>query len=160
MGNFRVIDALATLAFDFPQAHPRAAARHGLLPRELEQFFSLCHRSGIDPLEPRGSYAGAMGLPQFMPSSWVRYATDFDGDGKIDLWNSPADAIGSVAAYFQGFGWITGMPTHYPVRFDDSRLRWTPCWRPTSCPASAWPACRAWAPCSKGRPCATPARWR
>lgn len=121
-GNFRVIDALATLAFDFPQAHPRAAARQAFFRDELEQFLSLCHRSGMDPLEPRGSYAGAMGLPQFMPSSWVRYATDFDGDGKIDLWNSPADAIGSVAAYFQGFNWITGMPTHYPVRFDDSRL--------------------------------------
>jgi membrane-bound lytic murein transglycosylase B len=121
-GNYRVLDALSTLAFDFPAAHPRAAARQAFFQGELEQFLSLCNRTGIDPLTPRGSYAGAMGLPQFMPSSWVKYAVDFDGDGKIDLWNSPADAIGSVASYFRAFGWKTGMPTHYPVGFDDSRL--------------------------------------
>jgi membrane-bound lytic murein transglycosylase B len=69
-----------------------------------------------------GSYAGAMGLPQFMPSSWVRFAVDFDGDDKIDLWSSPADAIGSVASYFKAFNWQTGMPTHYPVSFDKTRL--------------------------------------
>ena len=122
MGHFRVIDALATLAFDFPQAHPRAAARQAFFQAELEQFLSLSSRMGNDPLAARGSYAGAMGMPQFMPSSWVKFAVDFDGDGKIDLFNSPADAIGSVANYFRSFGWQPGMPTHYGVQFDTSRL--------------------------------------
>lgn len=117
-GNFRVIDALATLAFDFPAAHPRARERSEFFRGELEQFLSLQSRLGADPMLARGSYAGAMGLPQFMPSSWVKYAVDFDGDGRIDLWNSPTDVIGSVASYFRGFNWQPGMPTHYPLRFD------------------------------------------
>lgn len=123
MGNFRVMDALATLAFDFPAAHPRAAERQAFFQRELEQFLSLANRTGIDPFTPRGSYAGAMGLGQFMPSSWVRYAVDFDGDGRIDLFGSPADAIGSVANYFKQHGWVTGMPTHYAVAFDPATLQ-------------------------------------
>ena len=114
-GNYRVIDALATLAFHFPAAHPRAAARESFFKAELEQFLALTWRSGADPLNIRGSYAGAMGLPQFMPSSWAKFAVDFDGDGRIDLFGSPADAIGSVANYFKAFQWRTGMPTHYPV---------------------------------------------
>jgi membrane-bound lytic murein transglycosylase B len=69
-----------------------------------------------------GSFAGAMGWPQFMPSSAAKFAVDFDGDGRIDLRNSPVDAIGSVANYFKAFGWQTGMPTHYPVSFDEARL--------------------------------------
>jgi membrane-bound lytic murein transglycosylase B len=69
-----------------------------------------------------GSFAGAMGWPQFMPSSVAKFAVDFDGDGHIDLRNSPVDAIGSVGNYFKSFGWQTGMPTHYPVGFDESRL--------------------------------------
>ena len=116
VGNFRVIDALATLTFDFPPQHPRAQARQAFFQDELEQFLTLCQRTGMDPMSPLGSYAGAMGLPQFMPSSWVKYAIDFDGDGRIDLWNSEADVIGSVANYFRAFGWQPGMPTYYPVR--------------------------------------------
>ena len=123
MGNFRVMDALATLAFDFPAAHPRAQERTAFFRRELEQFLSLTNRSNIDPFEPRGSYAGAMGLGQFMPSSWVRYAVDFDGDGRIDLFKSPTDAIGSVANYFRGHGWTPGMPTHFGVTFDAATLQ-------------------------------------
>ena len=115
-GSFRVLDALATLAFDFPAAHPRAEARQAFFRDELEQFLSLTQRTGIDPGAPLGSYAGAMGMPQFMPSSWVKYAIDFDGDGRVDLWNSEADVIGSVANYFKGYGWQPGLPTHYAVR--------------------------------------------
>ena len=118
MGGFRVMDALATLAYDFPASHPRAKERSAYFKGELEQFLSHTNRTGIDPFALRGSYAGAMGMPQFMPTSWVKYAVDFDGDGKVDLFNSPADVIGSVASYFKAFNWQTGMPTHYPVRFD------------------------------------------
>jgi membrane-bound lytic murein transglycosylase B len=114
-GNFRILDALATLTFHFPSAHPRASARQAFFQSELEQFLLLTSRSGADPLAIRGSYAGAMGLPQFMPSSWTKFAVDFDGDGRIDLFGSPQDAIGSVANYFKAFDWRPGMPTHYPV---------------------------------------------
>ena len=122
VGNFRVIDALATLTFDFPSAHPRAKERQAFFEGELEQFLSLANRAGLDPLALKGSFAGAMGLPQFMPSSWVKYAVDFDGDGKVDLFNSPGDVIGSVANYFKAFNWQPGMPTHYPVGFDAAKL--------------------------------------
>ncbi|MDB5744783.1 MAG: lytic murein transglycosylase [Polaromonas sp.] len=121
-GSFRVMDALATLAFDFPPSHPRAQERSDYFKGEIEQFLTLQSRRGADPFEARGSYAGAMGMPQFMPSSQAKYAVDFDGDGQVDLWNSPADAIGSVANYFKGYHWQPGMPTHYPVTFDASRL--------------------------------------
>jgi membrane-bound lytic murein transglycosylase B len=114
-GNFRVIDALTTLAFNFPASHPRAAIRTEFFRGELEQYLSLTRRTGIDPQTLRGSFAGAMGWPQFMPSSWVKYAIDFDGNGRVDLFNSPADVIGSVANYFKQFGWQAGQPTRYPV---------------------------------------------
>jgi len=122
VGSFRVMDALTTLSFDFPKSHPRAAERGEFFKAELEQFLSLTSRTSADPLSLRGSFAGAMGMPQFMPSSWAKYAVDFDGDGKVDIFTSPADVIGSVANYFKAFGWQTGMPTHYPVTFDLTRL--------------------------------------
>jgi membrane-bound lytic murein transglycosylase B len=122
MGTFRVIDALATLAFNFPENHPRAAERAVYFRGELEQFLALQARRDADPLEPVGSYAGAMGMPQFMPSSFARWAVDFDGDGRIDLAHSAADVIGSVANYFQSYGWQPGMPPYYPVSFDPARL--------------------------------------
>lgn len=122
MGDFRVIDALATLAFDFPAAHPRAAERAAYFRGELGHFLAMHAATGTSPLLPRGSFAGAMGMPQFMPSSRARWAVDYDGDRRIDLARSSADVIGSVANYFKGFGWTPGMPTHYPVAFDTSRL--------------------------------------
>lgn len=122
MGTHKVMDSLTTLAFDFPAVHPRAAARSAFFRDELEQFLSFTQRTGTDPQGLLGSFAGAMGWPQFMPSSWVKYAIDFDGDGKIDLFDSQADVIGSVANYFKAFGWQTGLPTHHPVRFDAARL--------------------------------------
>jgi len=87
MGQFRVLDALATLAFDFPDSHPKKAQRQAYFLTELQAFFAFCHSNGYDPLTLRGSYAGAMGLGQFMPSSWLQYAVDFDGSGRIDLFN-------------------------------------------------------------------------
>lgn len=114
-GNFRTLDALGTLAFHFPSTHPRAAERQAFFRSELENFLQLTSSSGADPVAVRGSYAGALGLPQFMPSSWRQFAVDFDGDGRIDLFGSPQDAIGSVANYFKAFQWRPGMPTHYPV---------------------------------------------
>ena len=112
MGGFRVIDALATLAFDFPTGR---RDRSGFFRDELEQYFVLCHSENVDPLALKGSYAGAMGMGQFMPSSWNRYAVDFDGDGRVDLHTSGADIVGSVAHYLAEFGWQRGMPTHFDV---------------------------------------------
>jgi len=120
MGGFTVADALATLAFDFPASHPRAAERAAYFRRELEQFLTNAYLTRVDPFEAKGSYAGAMGIPQFMPSSWAAYAVDYDGDGRIDLFNSPVDAIGSVANYFVSHGWRRGLPTHYRVLVDSS----------------------------------------
>ncbi len=122
MGTFRVMDALTTLAFDFPTTHPRAAERSLFFKNELEQLLSLTGRTQVDPLTLQGSFAGAMGMPQFMPSSWHKYAVDFDGDGRVDLFKSTADVIGSVANYFVAFNWKPGMPTHYPVTFDAQTL--------------------------------------
>lgn len=102
-GNFLVLDALTTLGFDYP---PRAS----FFRRELEQYLLMVREEKIDPRELRGSYAGAMGMPQFIPTSFRHYAVDFDGDGKRDLWNSTADVIGSVANYFRENGWHMGEP--------------------------------------------------
>jgi membrane-bound lytic murein transglycosylase B len=111
-GNFRVIDALATLAFDFPTGR---SDRAPFFRDELESFLAMCRKNGLEPLEVKGSYAGAIGMPQFLPSSVLKYAVDLDEDGRIDLNDSPADVIGSVANYLFTFGWQRGMPTHFGV---------------------------------------------
>ncbi len=103
VGKYRVIDALATLAFDYP---PRQAFFRG----ELEQYLVMAREEGLDPLAPVGSYAGAMGLPQFMPSSFRNYAVDGDADGKRDLWNDWADVFSSVGNYLKVHGWRAGEP--------------------------------------------------
>ncbi len=111
-GNFRILDALATLAFDFPSGRKDRSA---FFREQLEELLVLCAREGIDAASLKGSYAGAMGLPQFMPGSVNRYAVDMDGDGHINLLGNSADAIGSVAHYLASFGWQRDLPTHYPV---------------------------------------------
>ncbi|PKM13252.1 MAG: lytic murein transglycosylase B [Gammaproteobacteria bacterium HGW-Gammaproteobacteria-3] len=107
-GSHRVIDALSTLAFDFPKRSP-------FFLSELENFLLLCREEAIDPLDPTGSYAGAMGLPQFMPSSYRAYAADFDGDGRRDIWHNPADVIASVANYFVKHHWQPGADIAFQV---------------------------------------------
>jgi membrane-bound lytic murein transglycosylase B len=111
-GSFRVLDVLTTLSLDFPKGR---SDRSAFFQDELGQFLRLCAEQQTDPLSVLGSFAGAIGLPQFMPSSIRKLAVDFDGDGKIDLRRSDADAIGSVANYLAQSGWRKGVPTHYIV---------------------------------------------
>lgn len=113
-GSFRVIDALTTIAFDGPR-------RQDFFRDELRQFLILSSEKGLDPLAIRGSYAGAIGLPQFMPSSYRRHAVDFDRDGRIDLMGSAADAIGSVASYLKASGWAPGEAPMVPVQLPPGR---------------------------------------
>lgn len=117
MGNFSVLDVLATLAFDFPATPERD--RSDYFRGELQQFLLQHYLAGRNPQLSYGSYAGAVGYGQFMPSSIANYAVDFDGNGRIDL-DNPVDAIGSVANYLRGHGWIAGVPAHYPAYFDGS----------------------------------------
>ncbi len=109
VGRHRVIDALSTLGFSYPK-------RSRFFLRELESFLLLCRTEKLDPLEPTGSYAGAMGLPQFMPSSYIAYAVDFEGNTHRDIWNNPNDAIASVANYFSEHRWQTGKAIAFPVQ--------------------------------------------
>lgn len=102
-GSYDVIDALSTLAFDYPK-------RSKFFTSELKSFLLLAREQGMDPLTLKGSYAGAMGYGQFMPSSYRAYAVDFDGDDLVDIWNNPTDAIGSVANYLAKHGWRAGEP--------------------------------------------------
>ncbi len=102
-GSYRVIDALSTLAFDYP---PRAP----FFRQQLKEYLLLTREEQVNPLTLKGSYAGAMGLPQFMPGSFRAYAVDFDHDGHIDIWQNPTDAVGSVANYFIKHGWQPGQP--------------------------------------------------
>ncbi len=108
-GSHRVIDALATLAFDYPR---RAAFFRG----ELREFLLLAREQKFSPVAAKGSFAGAMGLPQFMPGSYRRYAVDFDGVGGADLFASTGDAIGSVANYLARHDWQRGQPVLIPAR--------------------------------------------
>jgi len=107
LGRYRVLDALATLGFAYP---PRSPFFLG----ELEQFLTLTQEEHLDPRQTLGSYAGAMGMGQFIPSSYRAYAVDFDGDGQRNLWQ-PADAIGSVANYFARHGWKKNGPVAFPA---------------------------------------------
>jgi membrane-bound lytic murein transglycosylase B len=100
-GSYRVIDALSTLAFDYPRRSP-------FFTQELEQFLILAWESGKDPLALKGSYAGAMGYGQFMPSSYRAYARSFEPGGVPDIWDNPADAISSVGHYLNAHGWQAG----------------------------------------------------
>ncbi len=108
-GTYRVIEALSTLAFQYPKRAP-------FFRTQLMEYLLLTRQEGFDPLELKGSYAGAMGLPQFMPSSFREFAVDLDKDGRRDLWNNPADAIGSVANYLARHDWQPGEPIAIAVR--------------------------------------------
>lgn len=116
-GRHRVIDALTTLAFVFPR-------RNALFRRELEQFLILTREMKQNPLTVTGSYAGAIGLPQFLPSSYREYAVDFDRDNKVNLMGSETDAIGSIANYLKVHGWKRGEPVIDNAIVDDSNLEW------------------------------------
>lgn len=108
MGRYRVLDALATLGFDYPK-------RADFFRGQLIEFMRMTREEQLDPTEPLGSYAGAMGFGQFIPSSFRHYAVDFDGDGKRDIWRNEVDAIGSVAHYFSAHGWKPGAPVRSNV---------------------------------------------
>ncbi|TMH10996.1 MAG: lytic murein transglycosylase B [Betaproteobacteria bacterium] len=116
IGTYRVIDALATLAFDYPK---RAQFFRG----ELENYLMLSREAGIDPLRVKGSYAGAIGIPQFMPGSYRRFAVDYDGDGLSDLATSPADAIGSIGNFLKAHGWARGEPVAYSAEVNGEGWR-------------------------------------
>lgn len=118
MGSHKVIDALSTLAFDYPPRSP-------FFRQELKNYFLLIREQKQDPLMFKGSYAGAMGYGQFMPSSYRHYAVDFDGDGFTDIWNNTTDAIGSVANYFSKHGWQTGLPVVFRARFEGDAAKET-----------------------------------
>jgi len=134
-GSYRVLDALATLAFDYP---PRA----GFFRKELAQYLILMQELELPPESFKGSYAGAMGYGQFMPSSYRNYAKDFDGDGFADIWNNPVDAIGSVAHYFARHGWRPGAPVALRARAQQlSEAEWDRVWNridKPSKPVSHW----------------------
>lgn len=114
-GNFRVVDALTTLAFSYPES-PNRAPRMQYFRNELKQALLYARESGVEPLSLNGSFAGAIGWPQFMPGSIRNFAVDFDGDGRIDLRNSPVDAIGSVASFLAKHGWQREEPLVFPVK--------------------------------------------
>jgi len=107
-GRYPVLDSLSTLAFAYP---PRAS----FFRSELKHYLLMTREENLDPLEQKGSYAGAMGMPQFISSSFRSYAVDFDNDGQRDLWTNVADALGSVGNYFKRHGWVPGQPIAHKV---------------------------------------------
>jgi len=113
-GSYRVLDALSTLAFDYP-------ARAPFFRDELEQFILLSRDLGLDPLTVKGSYAGAMGAPQFMPSNYRRYAVDANADGHVDLWNNWSDVCASVGNYLKEHGWNAGEPVLSEAAVDSEK---------------------------------------
>lgn len=115
IGNYRVLDSLATLAFAYPEGQKD---RSGFFLSELEAFIALCNKTHLDALEVKGSYAGAIGLGQFMPSSWTAYAVDGDADGIVDLFHSRKDAIFSVANFLKVHGWENGKATRVLVEIE------------------------------------------
>ncbi len=117
LGRHRVLDALTTLMLEYPR-------RSAFFERELEEYLLLTRELGVDPLMLRGSYAGAIGVPQFIPSSHRRYAVDFDGDKHIDIVDSAADAIGSVANYFKQHGWQRDAPIIADIKLDGEFADW------------------------------------
>ncbi len=116
VGTHRVLDALYTLGFELP-------GRNEYFKSEMEAFLLLSRDQAWDPRVMKGSYAGAMGLPQFMPSSYRKYAIDFNENGKVDLWTEVSDVIGSVANYMNQFGWRDGEPVVIPARFEGPDLQ-------------------------------------
>ncbi len=118
-GNIAILESLATLSFDFPR-------RSKFFRSEMMHFLRMAREEKLNPAKLRGSYAGAMGMPQFMPSSYRAYAIDFDKDGKRDLFNSRADAIGSVAHYFSTFGWKRGRPIVTRAKITGKKYRKIP----------------------------------
>ena len=121
MGNFRVLDALTTLAFDYPST-PNRAERMTTFRKNLEDYLVWTRDARIDPTSVLGSYTGAIGIPQFLPSSIVKYAVDFEGNHQIDLRTSQADAIGSIANYLKQNGWETGRPVVWRLGSDPGTL--------------------------------------
>ncbi len=115
-GSYRVLDALTTLSFYYPDT---GNDRSGFFSSELMNFILLGEEEGLPLSDVKGSYAGAMGLGQFMPSSYREYAVDLDGDGRRDLWSSMDDVIGSVANYLQRHGWQYGKPVTFPAKVRD-----------------------------------------
>jgi membrane-bound lytic murein transglycosylase B len=151
-GRFRVVDVLATLAFAYPEA-PNRNDRMQFFRSELEKTLLLARKENIDPFSLLGSFAGAVGMPQFMPANILKYGVDFDGDGIVDLRNSAADAIGSVANFLVAHGWdrnATG-PSVFPADVAPS-LAWEPLlgglearYQPAELQGRAWrpaPPCR------------------
>ncbi len=110
-GKAPVFDTLVTFAFDYPK-------RARFFTAELEAYLRLAKENGFDPRSLKGSYAGAMGMPQFISSSYRSYAVDYDGDGQADLFDSLPDVLGSVANYFRKHGWKPGAPVAHPIRAD------------------------------------------
>lgn len=115
-GGYKVLDSLSTLAFNYP-------SRGAFFRSELEQYLLLTREEELDPLAITGSYAGAMGKAQFIASSYRRYAVDFDADGKRDLWDNTADAIGSVANYFQRHRWQPGAMVTTPTAVNGEQVQ-------------------------------------